>query len=929
MYTALILVLLGLAAFLFITGSQKHKKVRIAAGIILAASTLLFFWFMDFWGDALWFQALGYGQRYWTVIFYNTGFAAAGALIGWGLLHLLTLYIPKQNPIAKYGSRFIGAFAGGVWGVSNWSVILKFFHGVSTDLHDPILGKSTGFYMFTLPFLDQISSLLFMLTFIALAAAVFYTFFYLSERGLELKPPTGTEDTRALYLSSAVFVFILAFGKYLARYHLMYSTTGVAAGPGWTDVHVLLPAYDIVVVIMVILGIVLMVKPLRKKYQYLFVKLHVNPERSHPLVLGTAAGFIFVLWFLAFSAIPGLFEWLMVQPNEITYERPYITNNIRFTRYGFGLDKIESKQFPVTGKITQETVNNNPSIFSNIRLWDWRALDAVYRQFQEFRLYYQFSDVDVDRYKFDGQYRQVMVSGREMNINSLPTQSQTFVNKRFQYTHGYGITMSTVNEFTQQGLPHMLIKDIPPKSEYPSLKVDRPEIYYGELTTTPVIVNSKEKEFNYPSGQDNVYTRYSGKGGVRISNFWRKFLFGWKFDGTKFLFSNYPTDSSRIMFHREIRERVQELAPFLHFDKDAYIVLAGGKLYWMIDAYTTSDYFPYSQPFNAVVGNLDRLNYIRNSVKAVVNAFDGSVNFYVMDDHDPIIKVWESIFPELFKSKDQMPKDLLSHIRYPIDLLLTQGLVYQKYHMNDPGVFYNQEDLWVRATEKYYNRVQPVEPYYIMWQLPGSDKPQFSLILPFTPKNRQVMIGWIAGICDPPNYGRILAYQFPKDKMILGPQQVETKIDQDSFLSGQLSLWDQRGSNVIRGNVLAIPVNKTVFYVEPIYLQAETAAYPELRLVVVMHGDNLSYGKSFDEALAGLFAQETGKQAVQSFAQLPAKPGVINEISTIKTKIQQANDAFNNYLKLSGQKKFSEAAKQLEKLQQMLDQLSEQNASKK
>lgn len=925
MYTALILVLLGFAAFLFITGSQKHKKGKMAAGVILAVATLLFFWFMDFWGDALWFQALGYGQRYWTVIFFNTGFAAAGAILGWVVLHILTHRIPKQNPIAKYGSRFIGAFAGGVWGVTNWSVILKFWHGISTDLYDPVFGKSTGFYMFTLPFLDQIYSLLFMLVFIALAASVFNTFFYLSERGLELKLPTGTEDTRSLYLSSAVFVFVLAFGKFLDRYHLMYSTTGVVAGPGWTDVHVLLPAYYIVIILMIIVGLVLLVKPLRKKYQYIFVKLRVNPERSHPLVLGTAAGFIFVLWFVAFSAIPGLFEWLMVQPNEITYERPYITNNIKFTRYGFGLDKIESKQFPVTGTITQQTVNKNPSIFSNIRLWDWRALDAVYRQFQEFRLYYQFSDVDVDRYKFGGQYRQVMVSGREMNINSLPSQSQTFVNKRFQYTHGYGITMSTVNEFTRQGLPHMLIKDIPPKSEYPSLEVDRPEIYYGELTTTPVIVNSKEKEFDYPSGEDNVYTRYSGKGGVRISNFWRKFLYGWKFDGTKFLFSDYPTDSSRIMFHREIRERVQELAPFLHFDKDAYIVLAGGKLYWMLDAYTTSEYFPYSQPFNAVVGNLDRLNYIRNSVKAVVNAFDGSVNFYVMDNSDPIIKVWESIFPELFKSKDQMPKDLLAHIRYPIDLLLTQGLVYQKYHMTDPTVFYNQEDLWVRATEKYYNRVQPVEPYYIMWQLPGSDKPQFTLILPFTPKNRQVMIGWIAGMCDPPNYGRFLAYQFPKDKMILGPQQVETKIDQDSFLSGQLSLWDQRGSNVIRGNVLAIPVNETVFYVEPIYLQAETAAYPELRLVVVMHGDNLSYAKSFDEALTGLFAQETGKTS----AKTPKKERVVNEITTIKQKIQQANDAFDSYLKLSGQKKFSDAAKQLEKLQQMLEQLSKQKVPNK
>jgi uncharacterized protein len=503
--------------------------------------------------------------------------------------------------------------------------------------------------------------------------------------------------------------------------------------------------------------------------------------------------------------------------------------------------------------------------------------------------------------------------------------------------------MSTVNEFTPQGLPHLLIKNIPTESEDSTLDVTQPRIYYGELTNTPVIVNSKEKEFDYPNGNENVYNRYNGKGGVRLSSLWRKFLFGWKYDGTQLLFSDYPTDSSRIMLHREIGERIRLLAPFLKFDNDPYIVLDNGNLYWMIDAYTSSDYFPYSEPFASdesigygegssssnlhsnVSGIFDGDNYIRNSVKVVVNAYNGSVNFYVFDKDDPLIKVWSRIYPGLFKPESELTRGLLAHIRYPQDMLLTQGIIYEKYHMTDPTVFYNQEDIWVRATEKYYSSIQPVEPYYIIWQLPESDKAQFSLILPFTPKNRQVLIGWIAGLCDPDNYGELITYQFPKGKMITGPQQVETKIDQDSYLSGQLTLWDQRGSNVIRGNVLAIPVANTLFYVEPIYLQAETAAYPELRLVVVMHGDDMSYAQTFDQALNKFFNASSNNNP-------PPQEVSTTQISTSTISnndlIQQANDAFNNYLRLSGQKKFNEAARELEKLQDALNKLSN-NAGKK
>ncbi|MEE9278868.1 MAG: UPF0182 family protein, partial [Myxococcota bacterium] len=564
---------------------------------------------------------------------------------------------------------------------------------------------------------------------------------------------------------------------------------------------------------------------------------------------------------------------------------------------------------------------------------DWRALDAVYKQFQEIRLYYEFFNVDMDRYMIGDRYRQVMVSAREMAQRNLPAESQTFVNQRFKYTHGYGLTLSTVSDFTPGGLPNLLVKDIPPQAEAEELQVERPQIYYGELTREPVVVNTLEAEFDYPSGEQNVYIRYPGSGGVRLKNWWRRFVFGWKFDGTPFLLSTYPTRDSRIMFHRQVRERVATLAPFLEWDTDPYIVLVDGRLLWIIDGYTSSSYYPYSEAFSSqevieyretnrtrrlasrVTPYLDGANYARNSVKAVVDAFEGSVDFYVFDPEDAIIQVWERALPGLFKARVEMPDGLQKHIRYPESFLLAQGLVYAKYHMSDPEVFYNQEDLWVRATEKYYGAVRPVDPYYLMWELPGSDRAEFVSVLPFTPKRRQVLIGWIAGLCDGDNYGRLLAYKFPKERRVLGPQQVETKIDQDPVLSERLTLWNQHGSSVIRGNVLAIPIEDTLLYVEPIYLQADTAAYPELRLVVVMNGDAMSYSETFQGALRNLVdeagpAPSPGLRAVGAAA--PKSEGLARE----------ANEAFERYLELQAAQRFEEAARELRILRDRLQQLA-------
>lgn len=939
MYTALYLLLLALAAYLFYRGVKQRAIWRIVGGVIVALLTVAFFWFMDFWGEVLWFDSLHYTQRFWVEVSAQLAMAVAGAVLGWLVVYLLTISIQRNRKYARIGSRLLGALIGVIWGISNWEKFLQFWNRVPAGISEPVLNKDAAFYLFTLPFLDRLYTLLLLLVLVGFFAVLFTIYFQV--RGEEIIFRVFGENRqiqaklfRSLFIGGAIIVLLLAWGKYLSRYHLLFSDWGAVSGPGWTDVNIRLPAYYIVVVLMVLVGVLLLIAPLRKRMERFYERKNIRPDRTPLFVLGTAGAFIIVAWVVLLSAVPGLFQWLRVEPNEITFEEPFIANNIQYTRYGFNLHEVEEKEFPVSRRFTQQTVEKNRNLFTNVRLWDWRALDAVYKQFQEIRLYYEFVDVDIDRYTFGDSYRQVMISAREMDISNLPAQSQTFVNRRFKYTHGYGITLNQVSEFTPQGLPDLLVKDIPPRSQYPELKLDKPQIYYGELTNSHVYVNTGEAEFDYPSGEENVYINYPGIGGVQISNIWRKFLFGWKFDGTRFFFSGYPTSQSRIMFHRQIEERVKKLAPFLYFDDDPYIVLANGQLYWIIDAFTTSEYFPYSEPFSATEtieykeGNrtrtlvkrmdqsLNGVNYIRNSVKVVVNAFDGSVDFYIFDPQDPVIRVWDRIYPNLFKTKEQMPEELATHVRYPADLLLVQGLVYAKYHMGDPTVFYNQEDLWIRATEKYYADVQPVEPYYVMWEFPGSDEMEFVLILPFTPKNRQVLIGWVAGMCDGENYGRFLAYKFPKEKRVLGPQQVETKIDQDRFLSGQLTLWDQRGSNVIRGNVLAIPVENTLIYVEPIYLQAETAAYPELRLVAVMHNDNLSYAESFDKALTGLFEETVPK--------IPAEKKTAEKGVSFEELVQKANTAFENYLEFLGQKNFRQAGQALETLQETLQQLTRQ-----
>ncbi len=926
MYALLLILLFGCSFGLVLFGLTRQKWSYAIAGICVGGLTAAFFWFLSFWGEALWFESVGYSGRFWKVFAAKVILAVIGSAFGATILVVLTWSIPRQRWALKAFAGAAAVYIGGQWAVGQWDRILLLLNRVTVGVTDPILGRDVGFYLFVLPVYNSVNGVLLTLSALALVVSILAVFVRLNGESVELRPAGDGLGCGSIYMSAAALLFVLAWGKYLDRFNLMYSSWGAVSGPGWTDVHVRLPVYSVMAVILAAGGLITATPFLRGLAGRPFAKRHADSAYWPVLSIIVVVVVAGAAWLLLLIILPGVFQWLKVQPNEITLERPYIEHNIAFTRRAFDLAKIEERQFPVEPEFTRQTMEGNRSLLENIRLWDWRALDAIYAQFQEIRLYYEFADVDVDRYTYQDQYRQVMVSAREMQINNLPPQSQTFVNRRFKYTHGNGITLTTVSDFTQEGLPDLLIKDIPPQSRYPELEVEQPRIYYGELTDTHVIANSHEPELDYPSGQENVYTHYEGQGGVQISSLWRKFLFGWKFDGTRLLLSGYPRAESRIMFHRRITDRVKRIAPFLEFDDDPYIVLAEGRLYWIIDAYTVSSDYPYSEPAmrllladrydGTLLSNLeDRddmagINYMRNSVKAVVDAYNGSVEFYVFEPDDPLIRAWTGVFPGMFRARAEMPEALLAHVRYPADMLLMQGLVYAKYHMTDPVVFYNQEDLWVRATEKYYGQTQPVQPYYIMWEAPGSDAAEFILMLPFTPRNRQVLIGWIAGMCDGENYGRLLGYQFPKDKRVLGTQQVETKIDQDAVLAQQLALWDQRGSRVIRGNVLVIPINDTLLYVEPIYLQAETAAYPELRLVAVMHGDRLSYAETFEQALEGLVGERKPRMLAEDATAQP-----VNRL------IKEANEAFESYLNALGARAFDRASEHLKTLSDVLARL--------
>jgi hypothetical protein len=868
----------------------------------------------------LWMRQLGYSGVFWTLLSLRWGLFCVAFIIAFLYLWINLRLAARNGTIFRAGRSTSEATAaakievqispaglkaamGTVAAVAalfsalifyaQWDTYLRFRYGGSFGLSDPLFRVDVGFYLFRLPFYELVQSSLSALTLMTLMAVLaFYVYFGLlrfSRSGqMEVRSPKATP-----HLSGLFFVLVASWewGFYLDHYELLYSTQGVVYGAGYTADHVTRIAFWIMA------GAAAALCAL--------VVLNIFRPRFRAIVIG--CGLYLALYFIAVMLVPVLFQRFMVQPNELARETPYLKNNIEFTRKAYSLDAIQETSYPALADLTSEVIARNQDTIQNIRLWDRRPLLQMYQQAQEIRLYYQFYQTDVDRYHLPDGYHQVMLSARELSAE-LPAEARTWVNQKLQFTHGYGLAMSFVSKTIGGGFPQYLIENIPPESAY-GLTTNQPSIYYGESMPGYRIVATSVKELDYPKGNQNVYTSYSGTGGIPLDSLWKRLLFAWTQSDINILFTTYLRQESRIQIWRRVHERVEQIAPFLRLDQDPYAVVSEGKLYWIQDAYTVSDHFPYSNPHAATFQ--EGLNYIRNSVKVVVDMYDGTVRFFVMDPNDPVLVVYRRAFPGLFKNLNQLSADLKMHLRYPEDLFSIQADQYRTFHMTDPQVFYNREDLWVSPQETYAGKVAPMQPYYILMKLPGSDQLEYLLMTPFTPQKRDNMISWMAARCDFPEYGKMLFYQLPKEKLIYGPMQIEAMIDQNTTISQQLSLWDQKGSRVIRGNLIAVPIENSFLYVVPVYLTAEGTDFPQLKRVIVISGDKVAMEPTLDEAIQSVFGttQPFGTQQPQN----PAKA------SRRQPELSQARAQFDEAQKAMQQGNWENFGKAMEVLKRLLN----------
>lgn len=898
---------------------KTGTKVLILIGIIIFLIVALFVG-TKIWFNYIWFNKLDYVNVYtkilWTKIgLWFTFFVLFGLFGGFNVIlafkkgNIQSFKIQQAGtPIEidkKVGAilSFLGLLVLGLImaknGSSKWELVLKFLNRTDFRLTDPIFQRDISFYVFTLPiysFLKSWSLGTIILTAIAVG------FIYLVSGNVIFDANKFTMNDQAkkhLIFLLFLTVIIIAWNYWLKVFHLLFSQRGLIFGAGFTDIKVARFTYYIMILISLFAAF-LMWKGMRESSFKL-------PLIAYGVIIGSAI--------LLTGIIPGVVQQISVLPNELVKELPYIKQNISFTRKGYNLDSIERKAFPVEDSLSAADFRPEQGVTKHIRLWDHRPLKSTFSQIQEFRLYYDFYDVDVDRYHFGDDYRQVMLSAREINYNEIPPEAKTWVNERLQFTHGYGLVMSPVNEIGEQGLPVLFIKDIPPKISVP-LKLERPEIYYGEETTTYAIVNTKLPEFDYPKGDTNMTTRYQGPGGLPIKNPLRKLLFAIQLKSLEIVFTNYLTPDSRLMIYRSIQERVPKLAPFLDYDKNPYLVVHNGKLYWILDAYTTTDRLPYSAPYK------DGYNYIRNAVKITVDAYTGDVQFYTIDKKDPLIATYSKIFPNMFKDIDEMPEGLVRHIRYPLYIFTVQAELYSTYHMTDPQVFYNKEDKWTIPKEIYGEEETEMIGYYTIVKFSiENDDEQFVLILPFTPTNKNNMLAWIAAFCDPENYGKIIEYMFPKEKLIYGPLQIESRIDQDSEISQLFTLWGQKGSKIIRGNLLVIPIKDSLIYVEPVYLRAEQSELPELKRVIIGYQDKIEIGLSLEDALSQVFAPDRFTKSKEGAIEAET-PSIALSMQDL---ITQAADYFNEAQRNLREGNFAEYGELINKLKGVLEQLEERS----
>jgi len=922
---------------------QRPRRPRYLIWGLIALAIVLYGFSstVGYYVDALWFDSLGLASVFWTRLDLQfavfAAFAVATFLALYGAYRVLapvrlgeliegTILINRQRvtlplgPLLNLAALAIAlaiALETGVSMAARWSTVALWWYAPrATQTLDPIFHRPVDFYLFTLPAWELIAGWLTMLAAIVCALAAAFVGLTLIARLFPVRRSLA-DETRAwqgLAAGLAILLLVLAARVYLGRFDRLFEDGTIFAGVTYTDAHVTLGGLGIVSVALLAGAIYAAICALRA------------PDPRWLATAAVPAG----VCYLAVVIAGGYVSGFIVKPNQLERERPYIAYNIALTRRAFGLDRIERHPFAADAGIAAVDAAENQATLRNIRLWDWRALQDTLRQIQEIRTYYDFPDIDIDRYRAGGTVRQMMLAARELNIDKLPPSSRNWINEKLIYTHGYGVTMNPVNAFTPEGLPALVLANMPVQSTVPDIFVTRPEIYYGELTDTDVYVDTRQKEFNYPQGDTNNLTTYRGAGGIRLGGFLRRTLIAFdRGDVTKIPFNDDVGAASRLLMRRNVRVRVHELAPFLTFDPDPYLVVSGeGRLFWLMDAYTTSDTYPYSRRYGLADGEI---NYLRNSVKVVIDAYTGATSFYVFDASDPIVSAYRAIFPALFRDAAAMPQDLRAHVRYPQLLLSAQAAVYGLYHMTDPDVFYNREDLWTVASEIGSGDAgqQIMEPNYVLMRLPGAAAPEFIAILPFTPANRNNLIGWIAGRSDGAHYGEAVVFDFPKTKLVDGPLQVEARIDQNAQLSGQLSLWNQQGSHVRRGDLIVIPVGQALLYAEPIYLQADRSPMPELRLVVLALQDRLVYGPTFEFAMTALFGGAPSMLSAQTVPTTAGSAGAAGAPQAtspasrrgIAARIAEAAQDLADYERLTAAGKLGAAGERLEALKAKLEEL--------
>lgn len=935
---------------------HRPKKGLSFAVMVIVVILVLLIGCAGFLTNWMWFDSLGYEKVFWTKFLSQLEigvpvFLAAMLLVRIYLKSLKKHYfievesheIPDEKRLNKISwgmSVVFGLLVGLTAGASTWMDFRQFANATSFGLKDPLFHLDISFYVFKLAFLTKANNIVLGIVVGVVIITLLYYGILITVRTPDMfewepEEPEGPETSgenaipftrkyrkkpsekrtldlnndnmiQLLHIASGkltllgiVFYLMVAMDFLMRQFDLLHVHTGAVYGAGFTDVNVKLWVYRLIMVLSIV-GAVTLCHHMHRKEPKKLVRIPIAI-----VAVGLLGGVV------SFAV-----QNLLVSPDEINKESKYLERNISYTRHAYGLDNIKVEEFPAEQNLNQQAIRDNSQTITNIRINDYEPVQDFYNQTQSIRQYYDFNDVDIDRYNIDGEQTQTYLAAREINESKI---SSTWINRHLKYTHGYGAAVSRVDAVTASGQPDIIVKNIPPESEAKDIDITRPEIYFGELTNDYVIVNTDEQEFDYPNGNENSYSTYKGKAGIKL-NLLNRILFSVREGSMKLLVSSNVNSDSRIIINRNIKDRVEKLMPYLSYEKDPYMTVVNGKLYWIVDAYTTSSYYPYSEPYSGEVGST---NYIRNSVKVVVDAYNGDTTFYVVDQDDPVARTYQKIYPTLFKDVKEMPEGIRKHIRYPNSLLKIQAGVYTKYHMDQVKVFYQDEDLWDIAHQIYGTEEKEMDPSYFIFELPDEKKAEFINMIPFTPKSKQNMTAIMMARNDGNRYGQLLVYKFPKNKTVYGPMQIEAQIDQNTEISKEFSLWNSSGSKYRRGDLFVIPINNSIMYVEPVYLEASNQAIPEMKRVIVAYGDKIAYESTLEDALADLFGEDENGGQSQSASASSGKNN--SGKSNTKELIQKANEAYENAVNAQKSGNWKKYGDYLDELEKYLNQLEDRN----